>query len=97
MPSIGFGQSTISWRNHLKLLCGVDLNLLNWQLVMSQTLPGTAKGMASFPEILSFGDQGYGDELLRGAWMTLQISSSAYALSWWLALRALLESCGEVQ
>jgi ABC-type arginine transport system permease subunit len=36
----------------------------------------TAK--ADFPEILSFGDQSYGDELLRGAFVTLQISFSAY-------------------
>jgi polar amino acid transport system permease protein len=34
----------------------------------------------SFPEILYFGDQGYGDELLRGVWMTLQISFCAYAI-----------------
>jgi polar amino acid transport system permease protein len=33
-----------------------------------------------FPEILSFGDQGYGDELVRGAWMTLQISFFAYII-----------------
>jgi len=33
-----------------------------------------------FPEILSFGDQGYGDEILRGAWMTVQISLCAYAI-----------------
>lgn len=33
-----------------------------------------------FPEILSLGDQGYGDELLRGAWMTLQISVCAYVI-----------------
>jgi polar amino acid transport system permease protein len=33
---------------------------------------------AGFPEILFFGDQGYGDELLRGAYMTVQISVCAY-------------------
>jgi len=33
-----------------------------------------------FPEILSFGDVGYGDELLRGAWMTLQIAFCAYVI-----------------
>jgi polar amino acid transport system permease protein len=32
---------------------------------------------SGFPEILSFGDHGYGDELLRGAWMTIQISVCA--------------------
>ena len=35
---------------------------------------------AGFPEILFFGDQGYGDELLRGAYMTLQISLCAYVI-----------------
>ena len=35
---------------------------------------------AGFPEILFFGDQGYGDELLRGAWMTVQISVCAYVI-----------------
>jgi polar amino acid transport system permease protein len=29
-------------------------------------------------ELLSYGDRGWGDELLTGAWLTLQISSSAY-------------------
>ena len=35
---------------------------------------------AGFPEILFFGDQGYGDELLRGAYMTMQISLCAYVI-----------------
>ena len=33
-----------------------------------------------FPEILAFGDTGYGDELLRGAFLTLQISVLAYSI-----------------
>ena len=33
-----------------------------------------------FPEILSFGDKGYGDELLWGALVTLSIAILAYAL-----------------
>jgi polar amino acid transport system permease protein len=35
---------------------------------------------SGFPEILSFGDHGYGDELMLGAWMTLQISFCAYVI-----------------
>jgi polar amino acid transport system permease protein len=36
--------------------------------------------MTRWFQVLSFGDQGYGDEMLRGAWMTLQISFCAYAM-----------------
>jgi polar amino acid transport system permease protein len=32
----------------------------------------------SFWELLSYGDCGYGDELLAGAWLTVQISTCAY-------------------
>jgi polar amino acid transport system permease protein len=36
--------------------------------------------MTRWFQVLSFGDQGYGDEMLRGVWMTLQISFCAYAM-----------------
>jgi polar amino acid transport system permease protein len=36
--------------------------------------------MTRWFQVLSFGDQGYADEMLRGAWMTLQISFCAYAM-----------------
>lgn len=32
----------------------------------------------SYLELLSFGDQGWGDELLRGGWLTIQISVCSY-------------------
>jgi polar amino acid transport system permease protein len=47
-----------------------------------------------FPEILSIGDQGYGDELLRGAWMTLQISVCAYAIGLLIGLAGALGKLG---
>src|SRR5688500_6211436 len=42
--------------------------------------------LPGIPEILSFGNQGYGDELLRGAWMTLQISVCAYFFGFTIGL-----------
>lgn len=36
--------------------------------------------------ILSFGDQGYGDEIAYGAWMTVQISLFAYLLGFLIGL-----------
>ena len=43
-------------------------------------------GEASYFELLSFGDQGWGDELLRGAWLTIQISVCAYLVGMVLGL-----------
>jgi len=40
----------------------------------------------SYLELLSFGDQGWGDELLRGAWLTVQISVCAYLVGMVLGL-----------
>jgi polar amino acid transport system permease protein len=40
----------------------------------------------SYLGLLSFGDQGWGDELLRGAWLTIQISICAYLLGMVLGL-----------
>jgi polar amino acid transport system permease protein len=39
-----------------------------------------------FPEILTFGDKGFGDELLRGAQFTLFIAASAYIIGILLGL-----------
>jgi polar amino acid transport system permease protein len=47
-----------------------------------------------FPEVLAFGDQGYGDELLRGAWMTLQISFCAYLIGQVIGLAGALGKLG---
>jgi polar amino acid transport system permease protein len=47
-----------------------------------------------FPEILSFGDQGYGDEILRGAWMTIQISVCAYAIGLSIGLAGAMGKLG---
>jgi polar amino acid transport system permease protein len=47
-----------------------------------------------FPEVLSFGDQGYGDELLRGAWMTLQISVCAYIIGLSIGLAGAMGKLG---
>ena len=40
----------------------------------------------SFLGLLSFGDQGWGDELLRGAWLTIQISICSYLVGMVLGL-----------
>ena len=40
----------------------------------------------SYLGLLSFGDQGWGDELLRGAWLTIQISISSYLVGMILGL-----------
>lgn len=47
-----------------------------------------------FPEILSLGDQGYGDEILRGAWMTVQISVCAYAIGLLIGLAGAMGKLG---
>jgi polar amino acid transport system permease protein len=49
---------------------------------------------AGFPEILFFGDQGYGDELLRGAYMTLQISLCAYVIGLLIGLAGAMGKLG---
>jgi polar amino acid transport system permease protein len=49
---------------------------------------------AGFPEILFFGDQGYGDELLRGAYMTLQISVCAYVIGMLIGLAGAMGKLG---
>jgi polar amino acid transport system permease protein len=43
-------------------------------------------GETSYLGLLSFGDQGWGDELLRGAWLTIQISVCAYLVGMVLGL-----------
>lgn len=43
-------------------------------------------GETSYLGLLSLGDQGWGDELLRGAWLTIQISISAYVVGMFLGL-----------
>jgi polar amino acid transport system permease protein len=40
----------------------------------------------SYLELLSYGDKGWGDELLAGAWLTIQISSCAYLVGLLLGL-----------
>lgn len=40
----------------------------------------------SYLELLSFGDQGWGDELLRGGWLTIQISVCSYLVGMALGL-----------
>jgi polar amino acid transport system permease protein len=40
----------------------------------------------SYLELLSLGDRGWGDELLRGAWLTIQISVSSYLVAMVLGL-----------
>lgn len=47
-----------------------------------------------FPEILAFGDTGYGDELLRGAFLTLQISVFAYAIGLLIGLGGAMGKLG---
>jgi polar amino acid transport system permease protein len=49
---------------------------------------------AGFPEILFLGDQGYGDELLRGAYMTLQISLCAYFIGMLIGLAGAMGKLG---
>ncbi|MGE0119994.1 MAG: ABC transporter permease [Dongiaceae bacterium] len=43
-------------------------------------------GEPSWLDLLSLGDQGWGDELLRGAWLTLQISVCSYLVGMMLGL-----------
>jgi polar amino acid transport system permease protein len=45
-----------------------------------------ATDVSSYLELLSFGDKGWGDEFLAGAWMTIQISVSGYAIGLVLGL-----------
>jgi polar amino acid transport system permease protein len=40
----------------------------------------------SYLELLSYGDQGWGDELVRGAWLTIQISVCSYLVGMALGL-----------
>lgn len=47
-----------------------------------------------FPEILSFGNQGYGDEILGGAWMTVQISLCAYTIGLLIGLAGAMGKLG---
>jgi polar amino acid transport system permease protein len=45
-----------------------------------------ATNLSSYLELLSFGDKGWGDEFLAGAWMTIQISVCGYAIGLVLGL-----------
>ncbi len=45
-----------------------------------------ATDLSSYLELLSFGDKGWGDEFLTGAWMTIQISVCGYAIGMVLGL-----------
>jgi amine acid ABC transporter, permease protein, 3-TM region, His/Glu/Gln/Arg/opine family len=45
-----------------------------------------ATDLSSYLELLSFGDKGWGDEFLTGAWMTIQISVCGYAIGLALGL-----------
>ena len=47
-----------------------------------------------FPEILAFGDTGYGDELLRGTFLTLQISVLAYSIGLLIGLAGAMGKLG---
>ncbi len=49
-----------------------------------------------FPEILAFGDTGYGDELLRGTFLTLQISCCAYSIGLLIGLAGAMGKLGGV-
>jgi polar amino acid transport system permease protein len=49
---------------------------------------------AGILEILSLGDQGYGDEILRGAWTTVQISVCAYAIGLLIGLAGAMGKLG---
>src|SRR5438309_5850365 len=40
----------------------------------------------SYLELLSYGDTGWGDEFLAGAWLTIQISACAYLIGLLLGL-----------
>jgi polar amino acid transport system permease protein len=46
--------------------------------------------MVSWLSLLGFGDKGWGDELLRGAWLSLEISMSAYIVGLALGLAGAL-------
>lgn len=50
-----------------------------------------------FPEILSLGDQGYGDELLRGALVTLEISTCAYLIGICIGLAGAMGKLGNIR
>src|SRR5258708_12306558 len=45
-----------------------------------------ATDLSSYLGLLSFGDKGWGDEFLTGAWMTIQISVCGYAIGLALGL-----------
>jgi polar amino acid transport system permease protein len=49
---------------------------------------------AGFPEVLFFGPQGYGDEILLGAWTTIQISFCAYVIGLLIGLGGAMGKLG---